>query len=116
MYLIYLFVAALMAVGIYAVVMKDNIIKKVIGLGIIGHAVHLLLINIGHKEGGIVPIITSQNIASITALAVDPLPQALVLTSIVIDFGITILALSIVVMLYRHMNTLSSKSVGRMKG
>ncbi len=116
MYIVYLFVAALMGIGIYAVVRKDNILKKVIGLGIIGHAVHVLLINIGHVEGGLIPIITSENMAYIGMYAVDPIPQALVLTSIVIDFGITILALSIVVMIYKHTHSLSSKAVGRMKG
>ena len=116
MYIVYLFVAALMGIGVYAVVLKDNILKKVVGLGIIGHAVHILLINIGHVEGGLIPIITSENIAYLGMYAVDPIPQALVLTSIVIDFGITVLALSIIVMIYRHMNSLSSKNIGKMKG
>ena len=116
MYLVYLFIAVLMGIGIYAVIAKDNMIKKVIGLGIMSHAVHVFIVNIGHKDGAIAPIMTMQNIASFPAFSVDPLPQALVLTSIVIDFGITTLALSIIVMLYKHFDTLSSRLAGRMRG
>ncbi|NOX71551.1 MAG: cation:proton antiporter subunit C [Candidatus Micrarchaeota archaeon] len=116
MILIYLFIAALMGIGIYSTIMKDNMIKKVIGLGIMSHAVHLFIISMGYRAEGIAPIMTNENMLSFSALAVDPLPQALVLTSIVIDFGITVLALAIVVMLYKHFDTLSSKLAGRMKG
>lgn len=116
MFTVYIFVIVLMALGVYAVAMKDNIIKKIIGLSIIGHAVHILIINIGNRESRIMPIITSENLVSFSWLSVDPLPQALVLTSIVIDFGISVLALSLAVMIYKHNNSLSAKSMRRMKG
>jgi len=116
MYFVYIVSGVLLAIGIYAIVFKDNMIKKIIGMGIMSQAVHIFIINIGHKTGGIAPIMTADNIASFAFLSVDPLPQALVLTSIVIDFGISVLALSIIVMLYKHSNSLSSKISSRMKG
>ncbi len=114
--IIYIFVAALFGIGLYALILKDNMIKKVIGMGIIAHGVHLFIINIGYRPGGIAPIITPENIAAFSMLSVDPLPQALVLTAIVIDFGITMLALSLVIMLHRHFDTLSAKRASRMRG
>ena len=70
----------LAVIGIYCVVLKKNLIKKVIGLAIFTNAIHLLLITIGYKEGGISPIMTSFNMVGFAAAAVDPLPQAFVLT------------------------------------
>ena len=91
----YMFAVTLFMLGMYALVIKKNFIKKIIGLGIITTGIHLFIISIGFKAGGTVPIITNlSKLAEFNAFAVDPLPQALVLTSIVIDVSITALALN----------------------
>lgn len=112
----YIAIVALMALGIYCIVWKSNLVKKIIGLGIFAKSVHLLLIIIGFRPGGIPPIVTPQNINTFASISVDPLPQALVLTSIVIDLSITALALSIAILAWRHFRTLNTDKIRRMKG
>jgi multicomponent Na+:H+ antiporter subunit C len=106
----------LAVLGIYCVVIKKNLIKKIIGLAIFTNSVHLLLISIGFREGGISPIITQANLGFFVAHSVDPLPQALVLTSIVIQLSVTALALSIAILAFRHLNTLNTDRMNKLSG
>jgi multicomponent Na+:H+ antiporter subunit C len=108
--------ALLAVVGIYCVVMKKNLVKKIIGLAIFTNSIHLLLISIGYSEGGMAPIITQANIGFFAASAVDPLPQALVLTSIVIQLSVTALALSISILAFRHLKTLNTDKMNKLSG
>ncbi len=103
-------------IGIYCVVRKKNMIKKVIGLGVLTNSVHLLLITIGFRENGIPPIVTPTNIEYFVRYAVDPLPQALVLTSIVIQLSVTALALGIVILAYRDTKTLDMEKLNNLRG
>ncbi len=110
-------VSLIMAVmGIYCTVRKKNLIKKIIGLGIFTNSIHLLLISIGFRKGGIAPIITPDNTGIFAAHAVDPLPQALVLTSIVIQLSVTALALSITILAFRHLKTLNTDRMNKLRG
>ena len=112
----YIAIMALMAIGIYYLAWRPNLIKKIIGLGIFSKAIHLLLITVGYRPGGIAPIVTPENLGVFASLSVDPLPQALVLTSIVIDLSITALALSIAILAWRHFKTLDTDSASGMRG
>ena len=97
----------LILIGLYAVLIKKHLTKIVIGLSIIDSGIHLLFIAIGFIKGGTAPIFSPKGIELVekgTAM-VDPVPQALVLTAIVIGFGVTAVALSLVIRLYRHHNT-----------
>lgn len=107
--------AVMAAIGIYCIALKGNLIKKIIGLSIFTNSVHLLLISIGFREGGISPIRTALNQASFAGLAVDPLPQALVLTSIVIQLSVTALALGITILAYRRLNTLNTDKMNKLR-
>jgi multicomponent Na+:H+ antiporter subunit C len=95
---------ALILIGLYAVLVKKNLIKIVIGLSIIDAGIHLLFVAIGYIIGFTAPIFSpgSENLAN---KMVDPVPQALVLTAIVIGFATTAVALSLVIRLYKHHNT-----------
>jgi multicomponent Na+:H+ antiporter subunit C len=106
----------LSVIGIYCVVIKRNLVKKIIGLAIFTNSIHLLLISIGFRNGGIAPIITKENLEFFAIQAVDPLPQALVLTSIVIQLSVTALALSIAILAFRHLNTLNTDRMNKLKG
>jgi len=113
----YIAAFALIVLGMAVAVARDNFIKKVMGLTISVNGIHLLLISIGYKTGGIAPIMTSgMNFFSFSGSAVDPLPQAMVLTSIVIDLSMTALMLGIVIMLYSKTRTLRSSKTRRLKG
>lgn len=113
----YIFAMLLLWIGTYCLLYKDNLVKKVIGLGIMTDGVHLLLISIGFKKpflGTVPPILTSEllsNMNFFASNAVDALPQALVLTSIVIDISYTALALIVSIHAYRMFGTLRTSEM-----
>jgi multicomponent Na+:H+ antiporter subunit C len=116
MFEVYVGMVLVTLIGIYCIVRKNNMIKKVIGLGVFTNSIHLLLITIGFRGEGIPPIVTPENINYFALSAVDPLPQALVLTSIVIQLSVTALALGIVTLAYRHVKTLDTDRMNKLRG
>jgi len=117
----YIIAMLLFALGIYCLLFKRNLIKMIIGLQVITNGIHLFLISLGYREGGIAAIMSGDllstgNAAQFAAQAVDPVPQALVLTSIVIDICIIALALSLAIYAYRHYKTLNPFKIRRLRG
>jgi multisubunit Na+/H+ antiporter MnhC subunit len=113
---VYLAAIGVIAVGIYTLIMKDNIIKKLIGLSVMTNGIHVFLIALGYRAGGIMPIMQDLDFQRFAANAVDPLPQAMVLTSIVINLSILAVGLSISILLYRKYGTLDSRKIRGLKG
>jgi multicomponent Na+:H+ antiporter subunit C len=108
---------AFLAVGFYGLLAKRNVIKKILGLTILDHAVNLLLIMIGYKWDGWAPIhLPEEQHAEFVAKSVDPVPQALVLTSIVIGLGITMLMVALSLRIQQNYKTLDGTEVNRLKG
>lgn len=103
---------AFIIIGLIAAVFIDNIIKKIIGIAFIEEGVNLFLICLGYKAGGVVPIympgITADWFAKNAAY---PLPQALVLTSIVIGASTLAVMLALAMVIYRKHGTLSAKEI-----
>lgn len=94
-------VGVLFACGAYLILQRGQI-KLILGLGLISHAVNLALFGTGRLTRGAPPVVPhEQEVASAlsTTLYADPLPQALILTAIVISFGVTAF---IVVLVYRR--------------
>ena len=115
----YVICMVLVAISMYCILCKRNLIKIVIGLTVLGDSVNLFLICLGYKFGGIPPIITEEylrNLPVFFTLAVDPLPQAFVLTAIVINMSITALALALAVKIYQYYGTLDTTKIRRLKG
>jgi len=88
-------------------------IKIIIGLGFIGTGINLFLIIIGYIRKGTAPIFSKPNLNP--AQMVDPVPQALVLTAIVIDVAVLALALGLVIGLYKHYKTLNIRKIRGLK-
>jgi len=84
-----LLVGTLLSSGLY-LIMDRTLLRVVIGLGLLSNGTHLLLLSTSGLEAGAAPILTD-GVGSV----VDPLPQALILTAIVISFGVTALLLTI---------------------
>jgi len=83
----------LILIGLYGLITKRNIIKMIIALNILEIGLNLFIVSVGYVKDGIAPILTK--IADSSGLNfVDPLPQALVLTAIVIGMGTTALSLA----------------------
>ncbi len=105
---------SLILIGLYAALTKRSLIKIVIGLSIVDGGIHLLLIAIGYVKNGTAPIF-SPGFENASANMVDPVPQALVLTAIVIGFAVTAVALSLIIRLYRHHHTLEIDEIKNLK-
>ena len=113
----YIVAMLMISFGLYCLLIKRNLIKMVIGLEILTFGIHLFLISMGYREGGVAAIVTGTNPASVVAaMGVDPLPQALVLTSIVIDVCVTAMLLSLAIYAYKHYKTLDTSELRRLKG
>lgn len=85
-------VAALAGVGTWLIV-RGGGVRLVLGFILLGHAVNLLIISAGGMDRREAPLIGDG--ADVSMLA-DPLPQAFVLTAIVITFGVTVYLVSLV--------------------
>lgn len=96
---------SLILIGIFGLLTRKNIVKILLAVNIMETGVNLLLVGLGYFPGGRAPIITS-SISAGNLPFVDPLPQALVLTSIVIGLGTTALALAITLRYYRSRRTI----------
>jgi len=103
----------LIVVGIYAVFRKSNIIKVIMGLTLIDNGVNLFLVAVGFIKGHTAPIITKS--VNDVSLMVDPIPQALVLTAIVIGLSVLALALGIAVKIFSHYKTLNLNKIKGLK-
>ncbi len=103
----------LMLIGIYGLLIDRNIIKIIVALNIFEVGLNIFIVSVGFVSGGVAPILTSVNSNS-ALIYVDPLPQALVLTSIVIGLGTTALALAIARKMYNAYNSLDLDEIGGM--
>jgi multicomponent Na+:H+ antiporter subunit C len=103
----------LIFIGFYIVLTKKNLIKVIIGLNFIDTGVNLFLITIGYIRGGTAPIFSIHS--SNPERMVDPIPQALVLTAIVIGVSVLALALSLAIRLYHHYGTLNLRKIRELK-
>ena len=112
-YIYYFGAFSLIFIGLYIVLIKKNLIKVIIGLSIIDTGINLFLISVGYIKGGTAPIFSKPGLKA--SDMVDPVPQALVLTAIVIGVAVLALALSLAVKLYKHYGTLNLRKIKEMK-
>src|SRR5690554_1704240 len=94
-------------IGFYGLSTSKNIIKSVFCITIIEAGVILLFLNLGNLEGGAIPILLENLGISI----VDPLPQALMITTIVIGSTMTALALMLCIKIFHHYGSIEWKTV-----
>ena len=105
----------LLMIGLYAVIAKINLVKKVIGMNILQTAVILFFISIGVKKDATLPIIVHGSAAESHALQaadyMNPLPHVLMLTAIVVAVATLGVALALVIKLYQQYNTLEEDEI-----
>lgn len=109
----YLLCFLLFSVGLYGILRKRNIIKIIIGIVICEYAVNLFFILFGYRMGGRSPIYSLEQ--DITNM-VDPLVQALVLTTIVIGLATTALVVGVAIRLYDKYGTFDITRIRKLKG
>lgn len=101
-------VGLLFGLAVYAI-RHGNTVRVVIGLGILANAANLLLIAVGFP-GDVAPIL------GLPGTAADPLVQALILTAIVIGFGVTAFALVLSYVLIREEESTEMDAFRRLRG
>ncbi len=110
---LYMLCLILFCIGLYALLRKRNIIKMIIGLAIMEYAVNLFFILLGYRSYGRAPILArDQDILNM----VDPLPQAMVLTTIVIGLAVTIVVVALALRIYEKFGTFDITKIRRLKG
>ena len=106
---IYWFSILLMMIGLYAMIEKGNLIKKIIGMNIFQTAVFLFYISIAKVEGGTAPILWKK-----ADLYANPLPHVLILTAIVVSVSVTAVALALVLRIYKAYGTIEEEQILKM--
>ena len=96
----------LMMTGLYIVVAKGNLIKKIVGLNLFQTAVFMFYISLGMREGATAPIFVENADASI--VYANPLPHVLILTAIVVSVSTMAVALAIIVNIKREYQTIEA--------
>lgn len=87
-------IGGLYAAGLY-MLLRRSIVKLIFGLILIGHAANLLIFTAGGLVRGRSPLVAEGQTVPVLPVA-DPLPQALILTAIVIGFGVTAFAVTLI--------------------
>ena len=110
---VYLLCFVLFLVGLYGLLTRRNLIKIIISKSITEFSIFLLLALIGYIDGGLAPIVKS---GSAEQVYVDPLPQAMVLTAIVIGLATTAMLMAIAIRLYRKYKTFDIREIKNLRG
>ena len=103
----------LILIGFYAMIAKDNLIKKIIGLNIFQTAIFLFYISladIGPVPKGTEPIV-SEEMLHLGYVYVNPLPHVLILTAIVVAVATTAVALGLVIRLHEEYGTIEETEI-----
>jgi len=100
--------AILLMTGLYAVISRANLIKKLLGMTMFQAAVFLLYISMDKVDGGTAPII---QVGAVDQLYSNPLPQVLILTAIVVGIATLSLGLAIVVRISETYGTIEEGEI-----
>ena len=101
----------LMMIGLYTVVARGNLVKKLVGLNIFQTSVFLLYITMGKVTGGTAPILDDR-----FTVYSNPLPHVLILTAIVVGVATTALGLALVVRIRESYGTIEEEELDLLDG
>lgn len=99
--------AILFVIGFLTLLLHKNLIKKIIGLGIMDSAVYLMLTSAGYVYGKVDPIVEDVTEPVSSLVYGNPVPTGLVLTGIVVSVSVTAFLLALTVRLYKIYGTLN---------
>ncbi len=115
------------AISLYGIFARPTLIKKIIALTIFSDTANVLAIAVGYRawptveRSPIPPVLTTSeptasDLTSFLQTAVDPLPQALVLTAIVIGLAVTLFLVFLTLQVYRLYRTTDVRKISRLRG
>ncbi|MGE4615097.1 MAG: cation:proton antiporter subunit C [Planctomycetota bacterium] len=100
----------IMMLGLYAIIARNNMIKKILGLALFQTGIFLMYITLGFKEGAAAPILQHDPSTSYT----NPLPQVLILTAIVVSLSTMAVALAIVIGIREEYDSIEADEVAHL--
>ena len=106
----YWIVFLLMMIGLYIVISKKSLLKKIVGLAIFQTSVFLLYITFGKIAGGTAPILTD----NVNEIYSNPLPHVLILTAIVVGIATTALGLALIIKIREEYDTVEEDDIQKM--
>lgn len=95
-----------LTVGLYGMLLKQNLLRKVIGLTIFQAAIILFFVIAAYKEGAGVPVLDKAVGAEAVDQYMNPLPHTLMLTAIVVGVATVGVALALLIQIHRKYGTL----------
>ncbi|MBU1172011.1 MAG: cation:proton antiporter subunit C [Proteobacteria bacterium] len=104
----------LMMIGLYALIAKNNLVKKIIGMSIFQTSIILFYVSTAYKTGKAIPIVEHGHGAHSVIHATDyinPLPHVLMLTAIVVSVATLGVALALAIKVYRQYGTLEEDDI-----
>ena len=101
----------LMMTGLYIVVAKGNLIKKIVGLNLFQSAVFMFYISLGKVTGGTAPIFPLDMKIDPETIYTNPLPHVLILTAIVVGIATTSLGLALIVRIREEYDTIEEDEI-----
>lgn len=107
--ILYFLTLLVLTSGLFIMLISDNYVRKIIGLSVMQSSVLIFYLMLGKVNGGIVPI--ERSLLQNSQLYVSPLPQALMLTAIVVGFATLSLGLSLIYRISKQFNTISEHEI-----
>ena len=111
-YIIYI---VLMMIGLYAMIVKSNLVKKIIGMNIFQTSIILYYVSTAYKTGKTIPIVPygghGHTIVVHASDYINPLPHVLMLTAIVVSVATLGVALALAMKIYRQYGTLEEDDI-----
>ncbi|MCR3905972.1 MAG: cation:proton antiporter subunit C [Tenericutes bacterium] len=108
----YIGAVALFIIGLHTVVTHRNLIKRILGVNIMGTSVFLFFIAIGNVALGQPPIVIE---AGENIIYINPLPSVLILTGIVVVVSMTVYSLSLIIRIYQTYGTIDQEEIVRIQ-
>lgn len=123
----YIVTVTLFCIGLYALIVKPNLIKKLIGMNVIETSVYLFFIASADVRMGpaswqwagpseIANATEAVHAAAGHVALVNPIPSALILTAIVVSVSVTAVSLALAIKIYENYGTLDTRKIMRLKG
>ena len=100
----------LMMIGLYVMIARENLVKKIMGLNLFQVSVILFYISIARVEGGTAPVLIE---GARDVVYSNPLPHVLMLTAIVVGISLTALGLALVVRIHEAYGTAEEVELDR---
>ena len=116
-YIPYIAASSIFCIGLYGIIVNNNLVKKLLSLSVLQSAVIILFVSFGKVQNGVPPILESANkLSSLQVVAekmlyANPLPQVLMLTAIVVGLSTLSLGLALVIRIKEEYGTIDDGQI-----